>query len=65
MKTNTNQIRILSENGDNQYPNEIVAEIDGTKRNCPITFYSDGIAIFSLGSGELEEFCGELSKLAP
>jgi hypothetical protein len=63
MKTNTNQISIFSENGDNQYPNEIVAEIDGTKHNCPITFYSDGIAIFSLGSGELEEFCDLLPRI--
>lgn len=65
MTTNTEQIRIYSENGDSQYPNELVAEMDGTKPDCPITFYSRGIPIFSLGSDEVAEFCEEISKLVP
>ena len=65
MNTMIEQIRIFSESGDRQYPNELVAEIDGTKPDCPITFYCGGHPVFSLGCHEVAEFCEEITKLVP
>ena len=65
MTTITEKIRIYSENGDSQYPNELMAKMDGTKPDCPITFYREAIPIFSLGSDEVAEFCEQISKLVP
>ena len=59
------QIRMYSEYGDRQYPCELVVEMDGTKPDTPITFYSGGMPIFSLGSEEISEFCEQISKLVP
>lgn len=65
MNTLIEQIRVMSEEGDKQYPNELVAEIDGTKPACPITLYSGGIPIFSLGEDEVDDFCKQLKSLVP
>ena len=65
MNTLIEQIRIFSEEGDQQYPNELVAEMDGTKPACPITLYSGGIPIFSLGEDEVDDFCKQLKSLVP
>jgi hypothetical protein len=64
MTNNTEQIRIFSENGKTEYPNELVAKMDPTDPDCPITFFMAGIAIFSLGANEVDEFCKQISKLA-
>jgi hypothetical protein len=64
MTNNTKQIRIFSENGKTKYPNELVAIMDPTDPDCPITFFLDGIPIFSLGANEVDEFCKQISKLA-
>ena len=56
---------MYSEYGDRQYPCEIVVEMDGTKPDTPVTFYSGGMPIFSLGSDEISEFCEQISKLVP
>ncbi len=65
MNTLIEQISIYSENGDGQYPNNIVAKLNGKHSDCPITFYSGGMPLFSLGSDEISEFCEEISKLVP
>jgi hypothetical protein len=65
MNTNIQQIRIFSEDGNREYPYELVIDMDGTKPTCPITFYSAGIPVFSLGSDEVDQFCEELQKLVP
>lgn len=65
MNTNIEQIRVYSEYGNPKHPLELVAEMDGTNSNCPITFYSEGNPVFSLGSDEVAEFCKEISKLVP
>lgn len=65
MNTLTEKLRIYSENGDSQYPNELIAEMDGATPDCPITFYRDGVAVFSMGSEEVAEFCEAITKLVP
>lgn len=65
MNTLIETIRFISENGDNQYPDELTAKIDGTKPECPITLYSGGIPIFSLGEDEMDDFCEQLKSLVP
>jgi len=65
MNINIEQIRIFSEEGNSDYPNELTIEMDSTKPTCPITFYSAGLPIFSLGEDEVEEFCESLQKLVP
>ena len=65
MHTLIEQISVMSENGNSQYPNELTAKMDGTKPECPITLYSGGIPIFSLGEDEVDDFCKQLKSLVP
>lgn len=65
MDTLIEQIRVMSERGDRQYPNELSAKMDGTKPECPITLYSGEIPIFSLGEDEVNDFCEKLKSLVP
>jgi hypothetical protein len=65
MNTLIEKIRVISEHGDRQYPNELTAKMDGTKPACPITLYSGGIPIFSLGEDEVDDFCKQLKSLVP
>lgn len=65
MDTLIEQIRVMSEHGDRQYPCELTAKMDGTKPECPVTLYSGGIPIFSLGENEVDDFCEQLKSLAP
>jgi hypothetical protein len=57
------QITIYSENGNKEYPSSLRIKMDGTKPDCPITFYAAGNPVFSLGMHELGEFIEELQKL--
>lgn len=63
MTTITEKILIYSEDGDPAHPSEIAVTMDGTKPDCPITFWRDGKAFFSLGAGEVAEFCEQIQKL--
>lgn len=65
MTISTKKISIISEFGDEQYPSELTFKMDSTKPDCPITFYIEGCAVFSLGSEEIVEFCDTISKLVP
>ena len=65
MTASIEQVKIYSESGDGKYPNDLVAKMDGSQPDCPITFYSGGVPVFSLGADEVAEFCEELSKLVP
>jgi hypothetical protein len=64
MDTIIEQIRVMSENGDSKYPCQLTAKMDGTKPGCPITLYSGGIPMFSLGEDEVDDFCNQLKSLA-
>jgi hypothetical protein len=63
MTTITHQIKIYSEEGDRDHPSELEVRMDGSKPECPLTFWVDGKAVFSMGSCEVHEFCKELSRL--
>jgi len=65
MKTQIEQIRIFSENGDPRYPAEMVIEMDGNHTSGPINFYSDGMPIFSIGLSEVPEFMDQIAKMVP
>jgi hypothetical protein len=63
MTTITEKIRIYSEDGDKEHPSEIIVTMNGSKPDCPITFWHDDKPIFSLGGCELDEFIEEIRKL--
>lgn len=63
MTKNLIEIEILSEDGDDSHPATLTLRLDGSKPDCPITFYSDGKAVFSLGNDEISEFVAALESL--
>jgi hypothetical protein len=63
MTTIIDQITIHSEEGNKEYPSSVTIEMDGTKPDCPITFYAAGLPVFSLGMHELGEFIEQLQQL--
>ena len=65
MDTIIEQIRICSELGKNGINSEITLKMAGNDPNCPITFYVDNKAVFSLGSDEVHDFCEHLKSLVP
>ena len=65
MNTLTEQIRIYSEDGEADINREITLKMVGNDPNCPITFYVDDKAVFSLGSDEVDDFRETLKSLVP
>jgi hypothetical protein len=63
MTTITEKITIHSEFGERSHPSQITLSMDGTQPDCPVTFWADGKAVFSLGNDEIQEFCEQLQKL--
>ena len=54
---------INSEDGDSQYPSSITLKMDGSKRECPVTFWVDDKPVFSLAADEIPAFCRALSAM--
>jgi hypothetical protein len=63
MTTITEIMTICSEEGDSDYPSSLQIKLDGTQPNCPVTFWADGVAVFSMASDEIPGFCKALSAL--
>jgi len=54
---------IESQDGDSKYPSKITLKMDGSQMSCPVTFWADGKAVFSLASDEIPAFCKALSSM--
>jgi len=63
MTTITTEIIIYSEDGDGKYPASIILRMDDSNRDCPVTFWSDGKPVFSLGYQEISKFCETLTSM--
>ena len=63
MTTITETITICSEDGDRDYPSSIQIKLDGTQPNCPVTFWKDEVAVFSMAADEIPAFCSALSAM--
>jgi hypothetical protein len=59
----TETITICSEDGDSDYPSSIQIKLDCTRPNCPVTFWRDGVAVFSMAADEIPAFCDALSTV--
>ena len=57
------QTEINSEDGDSKYPSTIILKLDGSKRECPVTFWVDDKPVFSLAADEIQAFCRALSAM--
>ena len=57
------QTEINSEDGDSKYPSTIILKLDGSKRECPVTFWVDDKPVFSLAADEIPAFCRALSAM--
>jgi hypothetical protein len=63
MTTITYKVTIYSEDGDENHPASLELTLDGTQRDCPVTFWKDGKAVFSMGNDEIPAFIKALSLL--
>jgi hypothetical protein len=57
------KITVYSEDGDTDYPAQIQITLDGTKPDCPVTFWAEEKAFFSMGNDEIERFCEMLKEM--
>ena len=57
------QIEVYSEDGLAEVNNGLTLELDGSTPDCPITFYLNEEAVFSLGNHEVSEFIEALNSL--
>ena len=65
MKTQTSKITIHSELGRQDQPSIIELSMDGSKPDCPITFWYYGNPFFSMGAEEISDFVDALQSLDP
>ena len=63
MTTITERITVCSEDGDPEYPSTMEIRMDGSKPECPVTFWMDETPVFSMASDEMPAFCKALSAL--
>ena len=63
MTTIIEKITVYSEFGDREHPSKIQLSMDGSQPECPVTFWHDGKAFFSMGADEIGEFIEQLQKL--
>lgn len=59
------KLTVISEFGDRQHPSDLGISMDGSQPDCPITFWQDGKAVFSMGADEIGEFKAALDRLDP
>ena len=63
MTTITEKITVCSEDGDREYPSTMEIRMDGSKPECPVTFWMDKTPVFSMAADEIPAFCKALSAL--
>lgn len=61
MTTATEKITVYSDDGDRDHPASIEIIMDTTQQACPITFWQDEKAVFSMGNDELPTFIKALT----
>ncbi len=59
----TEKLTLYSEDGDGNHPASLMLSMDGSQRDCPVTFWQDGKAVFSMGNDEIPAFIKALSLL--
>jgi hypothetical protein len=59
----TEIITVYSDDGDREYPSAMKIRMDGSKPECPVTFWMDKTPVFSMAAAEIPEFCKALSAL--
>jgi len=59
------KLSVISEFGDRAHPSDLILTMDGTQSDCPITFWQDGKAVFSMGADEIGQFKEALDLLDP
>lgn len=59
----TEKFTIFSEDGDRNYPATLLCTMDGSQQDCPVTFWQDDKAVFSMGNDEIPAFIKALSLL--
>lgn len=63
MTTITEKITIYAEDGDRDHPASLEITLDGTQQSCPVTFWQDDKAVFSMGNDEISAFIKALTLL--
>jgi len=63
MTTITYKLTVYSEDGDRNHPASLEITMDGTQQTCPVTFWKDDKAVFSMGNDELPAFIKALASL--
>lgn len=63
MTATTHKITLCSDEGDSKYPGVIDIVLDPTQMDCPVTFWANGVPVFSLGAAEIPAFCEALSSM--
>ena len=56
---------VYSEYGNPEHPSLITVTMDGSKPDCPITFWSEDKPVFSMGSDEIDDFIKQLNAIDP
>lgn len=58
----TDKLTVYSEDGDRNHPAILEITMDGTQPTCPVTFWQDDKAVFSMGNDEIPAFIKALSS---
>ncbi len=58
----TDRLTIHSEDGDRNYPSSLEITMDDTQQTCPVTFWQEDKAVFSMGNDEISAFIKALSS---
>jgi hypothetical protein len=59
----THKVTLQSELGDAKHPATLELRMDETKPDCPVTFWQNDKAVFSMGNDEIHDFIKALSYL--
>lgn len=57
-------VTVYAEDGKEGVNNQLQIRMDGSDPDCPVTFYADGKAVFSMAEAEIDAFCENLKLLS-
>jgi len=63
MNTITHKVTVYSEDGNQSHPASLELVLDDTQQDCPVSFWQDEKAVFSMGNDEIPAFIKALSLL--
>ena len=61
MTTITDKITLYSEDGARDHPASLEITMDGSQQDCPVTFWQNGVSVFSMGNDEIPAFIKALT----